>query len=322
MEALLKGSYSKIQKIYLPGDLTKSVKITAATTVSGVVKDLCEQMGEVAVGEYGLYIHTSYSEPGSILRDDDYLLDTTTILERNLVLSRIYFQRILWFTATKPSTPMHVTLLFEQIMPDIYSGVMIRRGQMTEDWCRKDFCRLLVFKHIAIDSRPSFAALLKVYQSYMQEDFFKLLTLSEWEGALKGAWDRVREGLSPLHAREQYLAMASSLEMYGSTFFSLEEVADDRIPNGSLLRIFRDGIQFLDRVTRGTILTFSYKDVISTRRLGKKVEGKHYIDLKLGNLMVQRVIRCETKQAGEISNIIAHYLESHVDLQRIKDKDN
>ena len=93
-----------------------------------------------------------------------------------------------------------------------------------------------------------------------------------------------------------YLALASKLEMYGSTFFQLEEVEDDRISHGSLLRVFRDGIQvrhsfwlfhlaityfklllwsfkFLDRETRASSLTFSYKDVISTRRLGVKVRA-------------------------------------------------
>ena len=55
-----------------------------------------------------------------------------------------------------------------------------------------------------------------------------------------------------------------------------------------------------------------------TWTLKKKLRGswahnnkkKHFVDLKLGNLMVQRVTRCETRQGMEICSIISAYLSA------------
>ena len=64
-----------------------------------------------------------------------------------------------------------------------------------------------------------------------------------------------------------------------------------------------------------TMLSYSFKEVVSTRQLGSKNTNKHFVDLKLGNLMVQRVTRCETRQGMEICSIISAYLAAYVERQ-------
>ena len=61
------------------------------------------------------------------------------------------------------------------------------------------------------------------------------------------------------------------------------------------------------------MLTYSFKEIVSTRQLGSKHNNKHFVDLKLGNLMVQRVTRCETRQGMEICSIISAYLSAFVE---------
>lgn len=79
-------------------------------------------------------------------------------------------------------------------------------------------------------------------------------------------------------------------------------------------------------------MTYSFNEIVSTRRLGSRASGKHFVDLKLGNLMVQRVTRCETRQVRlvlacplsahqcikgmEITSIISAYIQAFVETSR------
>lgn len=79
------------------------------------------------------------------------------------------------------------------------------------------------------------------------------------------------------------------------------------------LCINRAGISFLHPQTHARLLSYSFNEVVSTRRLGSRASSKHFVDLKLGNLMVQRVTRCETRQGTEITSIISSYVSAFVE---------
>lgn len=56
-----------------------------------------------------------------------------------------------------------------------------------------------------------------------------------------------------------------------------------------------------------TILHYSFSEVLSTRRY-RSDNGDNYLDMKLGNLMVQKIVRIETNQVCKV-------LQIHVLLQ-------
>jgi len=85
-------------------------------------------------------------------------------------------------------------------------------------------------------------------------------------------------------------------------------VWDPRLGGPAILAISKDGIRFLEPATRRVVLQYGFNEVVSIRRMGSRGTGLHYIDLKLGNLMVQRVTRCETRQGIEITSILSAYI--------------
>lgn len=46
-----------------------------------------------------------------------------------------------------------------------------------------------------------------------------------------------------------------------------------------------------------TILQYSFSEVLSTRQY-RSESNQHYLDMKLGNLMVQKIVRIETDQVN------------------------
>ncbi len=114
------------------------------------------------------------------------------------------------------------------------------------------------------------------------------------------------------------------------------------------MAINKRGISFLRPNTRDVMLSYPFSEVVSTRQLGvatglnlrakpdprKKPEdaagptmlkerashgealpSAHYIDLRFGNLMVQRVTRCQTRQGAEITYLITQYLAAFVERE-------
>jgi myosin-15 len=147
----------------------------------------------------------------------------------------------------------------------------------------------------------------------------------------------------------QFLVIVSKFPLCGSRFFYLESVSDRRIDGPCLMAINKSGISFLRPNTRDTMLAYPFSEVVSTRQLGvaaglnlrarpdpgKRPEeaagptmltersgparpAAHYIDLRFGNLMVQRVTRCETRQGAEITHVITAYLAAFVEKEHQK----
>jgi hypothetical protein len=125
----------------------------------------------------------------------------------------------------------------------------------------------------------------------------------EWQLALHDNYEPLTK-ITPADAKREFLNILSKWSLFGSRFFRLDSVSDSRIKGRALLVINRNGVAFLDPTTRATLLKYSFNEVVSTRRLGSRATGKHFVDLKLGNLMVQRVTRCETRQVGFVVVVV------------------
>ncbi|XP_046854905.1 myosin-VIIa-like [Xenia sp. Carnegie-2017] len=83
-------------------------------------------------------------------------------------------------------------------------------------------------------------------------------------------------------------------QYYGSTFFHIRHCSHSKIGRECIIAINKNGVHFLDFQTKETLLSFSYNEVISTRLLISGERRRQYLDLKCGNLMVQKMTRIET----------------------------
>merc|ERR1712054_512269 len=93
--------YTRIQKVFLPGERTKSIKVHVTTTIGNMVSELCRKMRVDTHAEYGMYIYTQHGQIGTLLRQSDYVLDTTTILEKRQLGYRLVFRKVMWFAPSE-----------------------------------------------------------------------------------------------------------------------------------------------------------------------------------------------------------------------------
>ena len=95
-----------------------------------VVKQMCDKMDIDRYEEFGVYIHTNYSESGTLLQvrcctacllnstlpqQSDYILDTTTILEKKMLPYTLQFRQVLWFARSTFTNSLYISMIFDQV---------------------------------------------------------------------------------------------------------------------------------------------------------------------------------------------------------------
>jgi myosin-15 len=300
--------------LFLPGDRTKSIKISAVTSVGDVVRQLCTRLGVDTPGEYGVYVLTVHSEYGTLLQSKDYVLDTTTILEKRRIPYKLHFRKVLWFTNQVTGVAFYTTMMFDQVWPDfIACRLMVLEG-MTPEFYNNTVARLATLGYMASGTDRTPETFLSVAFEYIPGELRSGLSSDGWRSALSTQWGAVAPtAVTPTDAQRAFLVEASKMPLFGSRMFALDSISDKRVRGPCTLCISREGLSFLHPVTNAKLLSYSFNEVVSTRRLGSRASGKHCVDLKLGNLMVQRVTRCETRQGSEITAIISSYVAAFVE---------
>jgi myosin-15 len=261
------------------------------------------------VEEYGLYIYTRTNIAGSLLRNEDYVLDLTTILDEKRIEYRLYFKKLLWYSKHDFSNNVYNNMIYDQICNDFLAGNLLTAADVDETYAHNDLPRLVCLQHLATNPQPSLQTMLQNLSKYIPHTIMGVLMDDEWAELLGELWLELQDS-SPADARREFLEMVSKLEMYGSRFFELNNVSDRRINGPAVLAVNKSGITFLHTDTRTSLLKYAFSEVVSIRRLASQSSGKHFFDLKLGNLMVQRTTRCETRQSSEITAVVSWYIQA------------
>lgn len=60
------------------------------------------------------------------------------------------------------------------------------------------------------------------------------------------------------------------------------------------------------------ILSYPFTEIISSRKISTeyKLSDEQFLDIKVGNNMVQKVIRVETSQGADIAHLIGQYVKA------------
>ena len=165
---------------------------------------------------------------------------------------------------------------------------------------------------------PTLQSFIEHFPEFLPLDLTRRFEGPRWVEILTDKYNAVPLELTTTEAQRDFLRLTSKLPLYGSRFFPLDHVTDKRIVGPCILCINKKGLTFLHPKSRAKMLSYSFNEVISTRRLGSRESGKHFVDLKLGNLMVQRVTRCTTRQGAEITTVISSYVSAYVEQEHQK----
>ena len=319
LSALLIGRYSKHICISLPGNLSKVVKIYSHTTVHDILLSICEEMGITSgtlVKEFSLFIDFGEKTQILPLEPGEYVFDVMAMIEKESLGYQFYLKRSIWFHPLKLNNPLLVAVAYHQVLKNYLKGniiVMDESGNIVPTFLDKVLL-IAALQHKATGNPhpPERQEMAKI----IPKCIMRSLTPQEW---IQGVRDKFQDvfDVNEVKAKIDLVYHAGTLPHAGSAFFRIFDVSDQRISGECLLAINKFGVHFLDITTHRSIFSYALQDVVSTRKV-RSHDGRQFLDIKFGNLMVQRIIRCETPQNHEIGPIIRQYVKFHMQSAVVK----
>ncbi|CRK99256.1 CLUMA_CG012669, isoform A [Clunio marinus] len=321
--AVSAGRSARRQIYRLPGGAERVVNTRCSTVVADVINELCCLLGiesEIEQQEFSLYCIVQGDAFTMPLSSDEYILDVTTELLKTNQPFYLIFCRSVWHFPLKrdpPPTPLYIEVLFNQVAPDYLEGLLLEipsSGTPSLDYVR-DIARIAATLHRAADLNH--IPVMKEIKFLLPKPALGLREIkpAQWVNLVQAEFLQVVM-LTPLQCKAQFLSILSTWPLFGSSFFAVKRVFGDDIgifkeENGSMWRelimaLNNRGVLFLDSNTHETLHHWNFIEIISTRKI--RSEDALFLDMKVGNLLQQSVIRVQTEQAHEISRIMRQYI--------------
>ncbi|GFO23509.1 myosin-xv [Plakobranchus ocellatus] len=250
------------------------LQVKSCTVVQDAIEDVCQGLNitdSVEMEEYTFFVRT---DDGSFskLNQEDYILDETAYY---CVLD--YIEGFLVIMA-------HGKLPRETAEEVGYLGAVLHKAnQMVGTPTMKDLEALIPRNVRAISDSRAQHWLNKVH-----ENLPNVARMTTFE------------------ARRQFVDHLKRWRLFGSTFFLLKGIPN--VAGESLLAVNHEGITFLRQDTHEAFLQHPFSEILSTRRY-RDDSNANFLDMKVGNLMVQQILRIETDQGSDISDLIGQYMQ-------------
>ncbi|XP_074649564.1 unconventional myosin-XV-like [Tubulanus polymorphus] len=312
IDALTRGRLTKRQMFLLPGGYPMMLNVRSVTVAEDVIDDICTTLNmtnALEQNEYTIYYVVEKEHFHAPMNVDEYIFDITTELAHQNREYHLLFQRTTWYYDIRYDySDRYIDVMYNQSLSTYLSGnLLVMEQQQLSNQQMVEISKLAALQYKAIDRIP--LPSLREVMELLPKGIEKLsdLPVQSWVNLVHGKITEL-SGSTPIHCKTVFLEMLSKWKLFGSKFFKIMSVADPRVPDECLLAINKHGIHFLNSIDHVTYASWSLNEVISTRRY--RADGPHacHLDLKVGSLMMQKIIRIETNQGVDISRILGQYI--------------
>uniref|UniRef100_A0A8C7E3X8 Myosin XVA n=1 Tax=Naja naja TaxID=35670 RepID=A0A8C7E3X8_NAJNA len=305
----LAGRSSKRQLFLLPGGIERRLKIKTCSVAQDVIQEICFEMGlqqPEAFREYIIFAVSNKNQNVRPLDRREYILDVTLEMENVDSSYMFWYRRVIWAQPLKFDNELYVTMHYNQILPDYLKGLFnISSSAKPSDQQFQQISKLA-----ALQLWVKGLATLREIQDYIPPQFYHLQKAQAWLDMVAPFMHQA-QALSAHQARAQFLGLLSAFPMFGSSFFYIQSCSNTTIISPCILAVNQNGLNFLHKETHEPIVTFSLKEIHSTRTQRPSAGSSYpYVEIMLGDLMSHRITQLQLKQGLELCRVIATHMES------------
>ncbi|XP_022800015.1 unconventional myosin-XV-like isoform X1 [Stylophora pistillata] len=313
LNQLVQGRQTKRQVFVIPGG-TRMLKVQTSSTGFDVIKEMCVDMdlaSEIYYKEYGLFTFIEGPENLMVpIQTKDYIMDVVSSMEREGIAYSLLFRRVLWLQGLRLDNELLVSVIYHQVLPDYMAGYLL--GTHGRSFGDAQFQNLIA-ELGALQYRARDKSILHSNHSEVQtlipRGMLERLRPQQWVILIQDHF-RSCHKMTPHQARRKFLETVTRWPYFGSTFFEVKKCSNPAVSGDCIVAVNRTGVHFLSQTSMQTLLSEPFVSIISTRLLISD-KKRQFLDLKIGNTMMQKVTRMETTQAKEISNLIYKYVAVH-----------
>ncbi|CAI5791924.1 unconventional myosin-XV [Podarcis lilfordi] len=317
LKAMVAGRSSKRQLFLLPGGIERHLKIKTCSVALDVIEELCYEMGlrrPEAFDEYIIFAVANRNQNVRPLNKKEYILDVALEMENVDSGFMFWYRRVIWAQPLKFDNELYVTMHYNQVLPDYLKGLFNTLPPMRPSEQQfQQVSKLAALQHRAKDS--FYLPTVREVQDYIPPQFYHLQKAQSWLDMVMHHLQQA-QALSAHQARAQFLGLLSAFPMFGSSFFYIQSCSNNTIISPCILAVNQNGLNFLNKETHEPIVTFSLKEIQSTRTQRPSAGSSYpYVEIMLGGLMSQRITQLQLEQLNlqmglELCRVIATHMES------------
>jgi len=296
------------------------LQVRSCTVVQDAIEEVCTGLNindPAEMDEYTLFIRTT-DGVFSKLNRKEYVLDETAFYVRRQLNYDLIFQRTVWYFALNHmENEIFVDMMFHQCILDYIEGYLVVKpgGKLQRDTA-DDISLLGAILHKANE--------MAGLPTLKDLDTLVPRTVRVGQDARPQHWlnnihekMKVVARLSIIEAKTEFVEILKKWRLFGSTFFKINSIPN--VCGRSMLAVNHEGISFLKPESHEPFMHHSFSEILSTRRY-RSDSKVNYLDMKLGDLMVQKILRIETDQGSDISDLIGQYLQVINRCRRRRDR--
>ncbi|XP_070616344.1 unconventional myosin-XV [Erythrolamprus reginae] len=309
LQALVAGRSSKRQLFLLPGGIERHLKIKTCSVAQDVIEEICFEMGlhqPEAFREYIVFAVSSINQNVRPLDRREYILDVTLEMENVDSSYMFWYRRVIWAQPLKFDNELYVTVHYNQVLPDYLKGLF----NISSPTKPSDQQLQQISKLAALQLCVKGLTTLREIQGYVPPQFYHLQKTQAWLDMVAPFMHQA-QALSAHQARAQFLGLLSAFPMFGSSFFYIQSCSNTTIISPCILAVNQNGLNFLHKESHEPIVTFSLKEIHSTRTQRPLAGSSYpYVEIMLGDLVSHRITQLQLKQGLELCRVIATHMES------------
>ncbi|XP_073820580.1 myosin-VIIa-like isoform X2 [Musca autumnalis] len=299
-------------KIYFPDNTVEAFEVESFTRGRDLVQTIGQRLQLKNLEGFSLFVKVG--DRVFSLPETDFIFDFITELvqwimqnipTRSVDIQKstpylLYFMKKLWLsTATGKDANADVIFHFPQEVPKYLAGYYnISKDQAVT-------LASLIFiaeygQNIAPLQRPN-----EVLPYLLPEEFIKQRKSQDWKSQIIAQIKEFQDmGLDETAAAQKFLSiLAEHQQMFGSTFFVVQQSNDDSLPPTIVLAINRKGFHVIDPVTKNTLLSYGYGD------LSFWSSGNTYFHIRFGNMIGASKLLCTTNLGYKIDDLLSSYIK-------------
>ncbi|XP_039223849.1 unconventional myosin-XV isoform X3 [Crotalus tigris] len=295
LQALVAGRSSKRQLFLLPGGIERHLKIKTCSVAQDVIEEICFEMGlhqPEAFREYIIFAVSNKNQNVRPLDRREYILDVTMEMENVDSSYMFWYRRVIWAQPLKFDNELYVTMHYNQVLPDYLKGLfnILSSAKLSDQQFQQ------ISKLAALQLWVKGLAILREVQDYIPPQLYHLQKAQAWLDMVAPFMHQA-QALSAHQARAQFLGLLSAFPMFGSSFFYIQSCSSNTIISPCILAVNQNGLNFLHKETHEPIVTFSLKEIHSTRTQRPSAGSSYpYVEIMLGDLMSHRITQLQLKQ--------------------------
>ncbi|XP_058975886.1 myosin-VIIa [Musca domestica] len=299
-------------KIYFPDNTVEAFEIESFTRGRDLIQAIGKRLQLKNLDGFSLFVKVG--DRVFSLPENELIFDFVTELMQWIVQNipsrsvdvqkstpyLLYFMKKLWLsTATGKDANADVIFHFPQEVPKYLAGYY----KISKEQAVTLASLIYIAEHgenLLALQRPN-----EILPFLLPEEYIKQRKSQDWKTQIAAEIKDLllQDGANETSAAQKFLAILSEQQMFGSTFFVVQQSNDDSLPPTILLAINRKGFHVIDPITKDILLSYGYGD------LSFWSSGNTYFHIRFGNMIGASKLLCSTNLGYKIDDLLSSYIK-------------